>query len=162
MACGRTAGWQDDALVESKRGPTSLWLGGGHAISEGDHFYNGFTVCAPDGTVVGRSYKANAEANVFRRERRSHVTSSTLGKLGVAICADNQLDVLLSEYRAEAVNLVLMPHAWPIPVRAGGVVSEADVVVQHEHVLSLPRLYACALGVPVVFANHTPGCSVAS
>jgi predicted amidohydrolase len=47
-----------------------------------------------------------------------------------------------------------MPHAWPTLARAARLVSQADVVAQQERMTELPVLYACALGVPVVFVNQ--------
>jgi N-carbamoylputrescine amidase len=80
---------------------------------------------------------------------------TSLGRLGIAICADNQFVQMPSFFHAHAVDLVLMPHAWPIPRVARGIVKAHDVREQLEHVRSLPVLYATLLGVPVVFANQT-------
>jgi hypothetical protein len=54
----------------------------------------------------------------------------------------------------EGVDLILMPHAWPTPVKASGLVKESDITAQHDRMTELPRLYAISLGVPVVFANQ--------
>ena len=51
-------------------------------------------------------------------------------------------------------DLIVMPHAWPTPVRAAGLVSEADVAALQRRITELPALYARALGVPVVFVNQ--------
>jgi predicted amidohydrolase len=51
-------------------------------------------------------------------------------------------------------DLVLMPHAWPTPAKAGGPVKDKDVADQQRRMTELPVLYARALGVPVVFANQ--------
>jgi N-carbamoylputrescine amidase len=89
------------------------------------------------------------------RARGTHIVDTSLGRLGIAICADNQFLQMLSFFHAHAVDLVLMPHAWPIPRVARGIVKAHDVRDQLEHVRSLPVLYATLLGVPVVFANLT-------
>ena len=54
----------------------------------------------------------------------------------------------------QQADLILMPHAWPTPARAAGLVSQADVAAQQQRMTELPVLYARALGVPVVFVNQ--------
>ena len=92
---------------------------------------------------------------MFLRGRGAHIVDTSLGRLGIAICADNQFVHMPSFFHAHAVDVVLMPHAWPIPRVARGIVKAHDVREQLEHVRSLPVLYATLLGVPVVFANQT-------
>jgi len=131
-----------------------VFLGAGCVESDGRDFFNTFILAGPDGELAGRAYKSNAEANVFRRGRREHVITTALGRIGVGICADNQLYPQLDAMHAEDVDLILMPHAWPTPVRAGGPVSEADVRAYQARMIELPSLYARSLGVPVVFVNQ--------
>ena len=148
------------------RGPTVAWLqriarrfgihvAGGLVETDGRHFFDTFVVCTPAGEIAGRACKANAKSYVFLRGRGTHIVDTSLGRLGIAICADNQFVHMPSFFHAHEVDLVLMPHAWPIPRVARGIVKAHDVREQLEHVRSLPVLYATLLGVPVVFANLT-------
>jgi N-carbamoylputrescine amidase len=151
--------------AEPYDGPTSRWLagtagrlgiylGGGCAQTDGADFFNVFILAGPDGRVMGRAYKTNAEASVFRRGRGEHLIVTPAGRVGIGICADNQFAAQLRLMAWERADLVLMPHAWPTPVRAAGLVSEADVAAQQQRMVDLPVLYARSLGVPVVFVNQ--------
>lgn len=151
--------------AEARNGPTSRWLaatagrlgiylGAGAAETDGADFFNVFILAGPDGQVTGRAYKANAEASVFRRGRSEHLIVTPAGRVGIGICADNQFAAQLRLMREQRADLILMPHAWPTPVRAAGLVSQADVAAQQRRMIDLPVLYARSLGVPVVFVNQ--------
>ena len=152
-------------VAEASDGPTARWLaataarlgiylGAGAAQSDGTDFYDVFVLAGPDGEIAGRGFRTNAEANVFRRGRSVHVIDTAIGRIGVVIGADNQYSAQLRLMHELRADLILMPHAWPTPVRAAGLVSEADVAVPQRRITELPVLYARALGVPVVFVNQ--------
>ncbi|HXZ77821.1 MAG TPA: carbon-nitrogen hydrolase family protein, partial [Streptosporangiaceae bacterium] len=151
--------------AEPPGGPVSQWLaatagrlgvylGVGGAETDGTDFFNVFILAGPDGQIAGRAYKTNAEASVFRRGRNEHVIVTPAGRIGIGICADNQFSAQLRLMRDQRADVILMPHAWPTPARAAGLVSEADVAAQQRRMIELPVLYARALGVPVVFVNQ--------
>ena len=151
--------------AEPREGPTARWLmalarrleiyiGTGTVESDGSDMFNVFLLADPRGQIAGRAYKANAEANVFKRGRREHIVDTPIGRIGIGICADNQFASHLRLMHERQVDLILMPHAWPTPFRAAGAVSEADVVGQQHRLVELPLLYARSLGVPVVFVNQ--------
>jgi N-carbamoylputrescine amidase len=131
-----------------------IYVGGGMVETDGKDFFNAFILAGPDGRIAGRAYKANAEANVFKRDRNEHVIDTEIGRIGIGICADNQFANQLHQMHDRRVDLVLMPHAWPTPGKAAGLVSGADVASQQSRMIELPVLYARALGVPVVFVNQ--------
>ena len=131
-----------------------IYLGAGAAETDGTDFFNVFTLAGPDGQIAGRAYKTNAEASIFRRGRAAHLIDAPAGRIGVGICADNQFAAALQRMHEQDADLVLMPHAWPTPARAAGLVSQADVAAQQQRMTDLPDLYARALGVPVVFVNQ--------
>jgi N-carbamoylputrescine amidase len=152
--------------VERPTGPTARWLGtlahrfeiylcGGFAMWDGDDVVNGFALAGPDGTVVGIARKANAEADVFRRGHGAHVIETSIGRIGVGICADCQSPRILRLLHDRSVDLVLMPHASPTAAVARGAVSEADIAAQRERTAELPLTFARSLGVPAVFVNQT-------
>jgi N-carbamoylputrescine amidase len=148
-ANGRTARWL--ACTARQLG---IYLGAGCAESDGVDFYNAFILAGPDGRVAGRAYKANAEASIFRRGRHRHLIVTPVGRIGIGICADNQFSAQLRLMHDQRADLIVMPHAWPTPARAAGLVSEADMVAQQSRMIELPGLYARSLGVPVVFVNQ--------
>jgi len=91
-----------DAAEERERGPMRLWLsataqrlgiylGAGCVERDGSDFFNVFVLAGPNGDIAGRAYKTDAEANVFGRGRNEHVIDTALGRIGIGICADNQL-----------------------------------------------------------------------
>ncbi len=146
---GRTSRW----LAETA-GRLGIYLGAGGLESDGSDFYNTFTLAEPGGTIVGRAYKTNAEAAIFRRGVAEHLIPTPAARIGIGICADNQFSAQLRLMRERRAELILMPHAWPTPARVSGLVSEADVAAHQARMIELPVLYARALGVPVVFVNQ--------
>jgi N-carbamoylputrescine amidase len=165
FSCGYAPNRSVWEAAEPVDGPTAKWfgavarrlgiyLGGGMVESDGTDFFNAFILAGPDGQIVGRAYKTNAEANVFKRDRNQHVVDTPIGRIGIGICADNQFVDQLHLMHEAQVDLILMPHAWPSPAKAAGLVSEADVASQQSRMIELPALYARALGVPVVFVNQ--------
>jgi N-carbamoylputrescine amidase len=154
-----------DMAEEREQGPMRQWLaetaqrlgiylGAGSVERDGSDFFNVFALADPNGAIAGRAYKTDAEANVFKRGRNEHVIDTPLGRIGIGICADNQLVAQLQLMHQHNVDLVLMPHAWPTPARAGGHVTENDVATLQSRMIELPVLYARSLGVPVVFVNQ--------
>ena len=131
-----------------------IYLGAGGVERAGSDFFNVFVLAGPNGEIAGRAYKSDAEANVFRRGRNEHIIDTPLGRIGIGICADNQLVAQLQLMHQHDVDLVLMPHAWPTPTRAGGHVTENDVSKLQSRMIELPALYARSLGVPVVFVKQ--------
>jgi N-carbamoylputrescine amidase len=165
FSCGYVANRAIWDMAEAREGGTARWLaataarlgiylGAGVAETDGTDFVNTFLLASPDGQITGRACKAHAEANVFRRGRHEHLITTPIGRIGVGICADNQYAAHLDLMHHLEADLVLMPHAWPTPARAGGPVKQADVAAQQARMTELPVLYARALGVPVVFANQ--------
>jgi N-carbamoylputrescine amidase len=88
---------------------------------------------------------------VCRRGRYEHLIATVIGRIGIGICADNRYAAQLALMHQLPADLIVMPHAWPTPAKAGGPVKPADVVGQQRRMTEMPVLRA--LGVPVVFAN---------
>ena len=89
-----------------------------------------FTLAAPDGQIAGRACKINAEASIFRRGRAAHLIDTPAGRIGIGICAGNQFVATMGIMHELRADLILMPHAWPTPARAAGLVSQADVAAR--------------------------------
>jgi N-carbamoylputrescine amidase len=95
-----------------------------------------------------------AETAFFRCARGAHVVGIPLGRIGIGICADNHFAPFARQMRAQRVDLMLMPHAVPAPIRTGGLVSTADMAETIAKLRGMAPLYARLLGVPAVFVNQ--------
>jgi N-carbamoylputrescine amidase len=128
-------------------------LGTGFAERDGEDLYNTYVLIDPDGAMLGSVRKHDPETACFRRGSGDVAIETALGRIGVAICADNHRVAGFERMRAARIDLLLMPHAWPMPPVAGGAVSAEDAAAARRHARSVPAAYASHLGVPVVFAN---------
>lgn len=164
FACGYVPNPTIWDYAEPENGPTVRWLsqtskrlgvylGAGLVGVEEAHFYNDFVLTTPDGSVAGRARKTNGEAYCFRRGRGRHIIDTDVGRIGVGICGDNQYTTFVHLMQDHAVDLVMMPHAWPTPHRTSKLVKEEDLRQMEEDVISLAPRYADLLGVPIVFVN---------
>jgi N-carbamoylputrescine amidase len=121
--------------------------------TDGKDFYNTFVLCDPQGEEAGRVTKIKTESYIFKRTSGSHVIDTSLGKIGVGICADNQMVSFLNQMAADDIDLILMPHGWPTPCKTNQQIHEEDILDHRERTKRLASLYAERLGVPAVFVN---------
>jgi N-carbamoylputrescine amidase len=148
---GPTVEWLSD-LARSLR----IWLGTSFLEATGEDFYNTFVLVGPTGEEAGRVRKqspAMYEPWFFRGEAGSHVIRTDLGTIGVGICNDNHRSYLPALLQRAGADLVLMPHCWPLPRKAGGAISERDIRRWRKIQSGLAPRYARLLGVPAVFVN---------
>lgn len=148
---GSTVEWLRDIALTSH-----VYLGTSFLEAEGEDFFNTFVLIGPDGMECGRVRKqtpAMYEPWFFRGEAGSHVIRTAVGTIGVGVCNDNHRSYLPSLLQRADVDLVLMPHCWPLPKHAGGAVTDRNIERWHRIQTSLAPLYARTLGVPAVFVN---------
>ncbi|PYR22762.1 MAG: hypothetical protein DMF98_19735 [Acidobacteria bacterium] len=81
----------------------------------------------------------------FRGEVGSHVVSTSIGKIGIGICAENYYCFAASQFLSESVDFVIMPHSSPDMSNGGGLPSPPGT--------HLASWYAKTLGVPVAMVN---------
>lgn len=146
---GSTVQW-----MKKIAGDLGIYLGAGMVETDGKDFFNIFVITGPGGEIKGKACKDNGEAYVFRRGKGSYIIDTEIGRIGVGICGDNQYFTLMKTMAENKVDLMLMPHAWPIPYRQSGPVDEITFNDLHNRVKALPALYAQSLGIPVVFVNQ--------
>lgn len=150
--------------AESLDGPTAAWagaaakrfglhVGAGFLETNGIDFFNSYLIAAPDGTVCGRVRKMKVEPHVFKPSDAGSVIDTGLGRIAVGICADSHVATFYDRMAALEFDLLLLPHAWTMPWRAGGPVKEADIADALAKVDELCRAWAEGFGVGVVFAN---------
>jgi N-carbamoylputrescine amidase len=125
-----------------------IWVGTSFLEAAGSDFYDTFVLTGPSGEEAGRVRKqipAGAEAYFFRGDVGSHVIETTIGKIGVGICAENYYCFAASEFLAKSADFVIMPHASPDMSGAGGLPSPPGT--------HLASWYVHKLGVPVAMVN---------
>src|SRR4030066_473425 len=150
--------------AEPKEGPTvtwlkdnsrrlGIWLGTSFLEAEGVDFFNTFVLTNPHGDISGRIRKRSPalwETYFFRGESGTNAIDTALGKVGVGICFDNQKADVAATMSRQSVDLVLMPHSYPVPAESSGLFGKERMV---RNLQMIPTLYASLLGVPVVLAN---------
>src|SRR5215510_13794583 len=125
-----------------------VWIATTFLEASGTDFYDTFVLTAPTGDEAGRVRKqipAGPEAYFFRGESGSHVISTSIGKIGVGICAENYYCFAASQFLNDSVDFVVMPHASPDMSSGGGFPAPPGT--------HLALWYARKLGVPVAMVN---------
>jgi N-carbamoylputrescine amidase len=134
----------------------NIYLCAGLIQHEGCDFYNTYLIADPEGETIGRVHKTQTEYLIHKPGTlESHIIETSLGRIGVGICADNHRTFFLDYMRQHDIDIMLQPHASPTFYKAGGLVKEQDVAQNKENVKSLPSKYAEFLGVVTVFINQT-------
>jgi N-carbamoylputrescine amidase len=130
-----------------------IWLGTSFLEADGKDFFNTFVLTDPRGEVSGRVRKRSPalwEAYFFRGEPGSHAIDTPVGKVGVGICFDNQKTDVTAAMSRQSVDLVLMPHSYPVPASSSGMFTKEEMIALFQ---KIAPLYVSLLGVPVVLAN---------
>ena len=147
---GPTEQWLKDT---SKR--MSVYIGMGLAEADGENFFNTFLISNPEGKIIGRVRKIQTEYILFKAgDLESHIVDTPLGRIGVGICADNHKVFLPELMQKRNVDLLLMPHAWPVPFKTSRIISRQDIIDTQEKQKNYARFYAKMLGIPVIFVNQ--------
>jgi N-carbamoylputrescine amidase len=140
---GKTVQW-----LKSTSRRLHIWIGASFFEASGSDFYDTFVLMGPSGEEAGRVRKqipAGPEAYFFRGETGSHVISTSIGKIGVGICAENYYCFAASQFLKESVDFIVMPHASPDMRNGGGLPSPPGT--------RIASWYAKKLGVPVAMVN---------
>ena len=133
---GRTLRWMKEKAQEYK-----VSLGGGIPVYEDGELYNRYYIISPEGNIEGYAQKDNGEAYCFKRGEGIYIVNSTLGRIGVGICADNHESRIIRKLQDFNPDFLLMPHAWPSS-------KEQDFELR-EFVRDINSF----MGIPVVFIN---------
>jgi N-carbamoylputrescine amidase len=135
-----------------------MWIGTSFLEAEGEDFFNTFVLSTPTGEEAGRvrkQFPAIWEAYIFKGEPGSHVIKTALGKIGIGICFDSHLAVIARLLQEQAVDLVLLPHSYPMAEKPTRLVSEKDIARSKRILQEMAPLYARLLGVPAVLVNKS-------
>jgi N-carbamoylputrescine amidase len=152
-------------VAEPLDGPTVQWLtslsrklgvylGTGLVEADGEDIYNSYVLAGPDGSVAGLVRKRRTEFHIFREGDTSRVIDTPLGRIGLGICADNHYADMPTLMQEESVDIMLMPHAWPVPLRTSKLVKDEDVREARELAKGYAQLFVSLLGVPAIFVNQ--------
>ncbi len=145
---GPTVNW-----LKHNSGRLGVWLGTSFLEVDGEDFFNTFVLTDPLGEVSGRVRKQTPaiwEAYFFRGESGSHTIDTELAKVGVSICFDSQTAKVAEILSKQSIDIVLMPHSYPVPVASSGMFRKERMIAYYELITSL---YASLLGVPILLAN---------
>lgn len=140
---GKTVQW-----LRSTSRRLRVWLGAGFFEADGEDFYDTFVLATPEGEEAGRVRKAvpaEAEAYFFRGEMGPHVLNTSIGKIGIGICAENYYCALPTDLITQSADLILMPHAAPDMSESGGLPQPPGT--------RLALWYAKKVGIPVAMVN---------
>ena len=145
---GKVAGW-----VQEISGRLGVYVGIGFVEADGEDFYNTYLIGSPDGQLAGVVRKTMAETVCFRCAEGTHVVDTDFGRIGVGICADNHFVPMVRKMQNQSVDLMIMPHAVPGPIKKGGLVSQKDIETTGDKLKGTAQLYTRLLGVPAIFVN---------
>jgi N-carbamoylputrescine amidase len=149
---GLTVKWLKE---HSKR--LGVYLGTSFLEADGDDFFNTFVITTPDGSVAGRVRKqtpAAFEAYFTKGDTGSHVINTEFGKIGVGICYENMLSYIPSLMSIHSVDILLMPHSAPSPMKS--ILTPQNAVnAFHRHLKELAVTYAKQLGIPAIMINKS-------
>jgi len=151
--------------AETRDGPTVRWLtqtagrlgiylGIGFVEADGEDFYNTYALGGPGGQIAGFVRKTMAETYCFRCVTGPHVVDTEIGRIGVGICADNLFVANLYRMQDHSADILLMPHAAPVPFKTGGVVNEKDLPEARQSLSQMAPDRARRIGLPTVFVNQ--------
>jgi len=146
---GLTIQWLKETTKRLK-----IYLGIGFLEVDGEDFYNSYAIGTPDGEIAGIVRKTMAETACFRCFNGPHVINTSIGKIGIGICADNMFVANLHRMQDGSADLLLMPHAAPVPYRTGGPVNEKDIPEARQKLSQMAPRYSLLIGVPVLFINQ--------
>jgi N-carbamoylputrescine amidase len=154
---GQTATWLGETAAR-----LGMYLGTGFLEVDGEDFFNTFALAGPDGRILGYVRKqspALSETYFFAGSASRHVIDTELGKIGVGICNDNHQAYLTRLMFAESADLLLMPHAWPLPLRPARAVSSLDIARQRKVAAGLAVMHGRNLRIPALMVNRRGPCT---
>jgi N-carbamoylputrescine amidase len=134
-----------------------VYLGTSFLEADGDDFFNTFVLATPDGNEAGRVRKqtpAAFEAYFTKGDTGSHVINTEFGKIGVGICYENMLSYMPQLMYAYSVDIMLMPHSAPSPMKSILTPKKA-INAFHSNLKELATKYAKLLGIPVIMVNKS-------
>ena len=122
---------------------------------EGEDFYNTYLVADSEGTIVGRVRKTQTEVGIHMAgSLDSHFVDTCFGQIGIGICADNHMVSFARLMREKNIDLLLMPHASPVPYRMSTLIKESDIMEAEGKIRDFAKLYAGFFGIPTVLVNQ--------
>ncbi len=114
----RIPGRSSDLLCDAARG-AGLFVAAGVVERDGDKLYNSAVLISPEGEILLKHRKINEleiALDLYTRGDALRVANTSIGCVGLTICADNFPETLvLSEALAQmGATLILSPCAWAV------------------------------------------------
>ncbi|TVP86098.1 MAG: carbon-nitrogen hydrolase family protein [Acholeplasmataceae bacterium] len=149
---------------ERLTGPTVQWaksmairygmhIGFGLIEHTGKHVYNTYAIVDPEGTLLGFVRKQFAESYVFKPEKGPKFIDTSLGRIGIGICADSHQKKVFKQIAQANVDVVVLPHAWPVASVENKIISRQDIEDARALLTSYPLVYPRYLHIPALFIN---------
>ena len=132
-----------------------IYIGAGLIEKSEGHYWNSYIVSSPQGAIEGRAVKEHAEAYVFKTGRGKHIIKTAAATIGIGICADNHYTSFIKKMRNENIDLMVMPHASPMPYRISQGVSAQDIEKSISDAEGFAPLVTQLLGIPAIYINQT-------
>jgi len=145
---GETVHWTSETARR-----LGVYLGCGFMEADGTEFYNSYVFCQRDGKVEAIVRKTMAETAIFKCAAGPNIINTDLGIIGLGICADNLFAPLVKRMQVQSADLLLMPHAVPVPFKTGRLVSQADIEGIRKRSGGKATQMARLLGIPAVYIN---------
>ncbi len=142
-------------FLREMSGKYRLCVGAGVLEKERGHYLNSYLLVDKNGELICRAVKDKAESYVFKRNNDAAIFDTEFGRIGIGICADNHFSEFIKRMQREKINILLMPHAMPVPYKETGTAKKADIDKLKNDLITFPELVAGLLGISTVFINQT-------
>lgn len=107
------------ALLAARAGAVRIVLAAGLTERVGGTVYNAAILVDRDGTIVGHHRKINEldfAQSLYATGSKLEVFDTSIGRIGLAICADLLVPEIGATLAALGAQIVLSPSAWAVPV----------------------------------------------
>jgi len=106
------------ALLAARAGAAGIVVAAGLTERAGGVIYNAAILIDRDGTIVGQHRKINeldSARSLYATGRKLEVFETSIGRVGLAICADLLVPEIGAALAAMGAQIFLSPSAWAVP-----------------------------------------------
>ncbi len=105
------------ALLAARAGAAGIMVAAGLTERAGGVIYNAAILVERDGTIVGQHRKVNEldfARSLYATGRKLEVFETSIGRVGLAICADLLVPEIGTALAAMGAQIILSPSAWAV------------------------------------------------
>lgn len=106
------------ALLAARAGAIGIVVAAGLSERDGDQIYNSAVLIERDGAIIGMHRKINEldfAQTIYATGGKLEVFDTSIGRVGVAICADLLVPEIGMALAAMGAEIILSPSAWAVP-----------------------------------------------